>query len=208
MRATSEEAKRRGWIPETPEVPLGATSFSGTAKDTPRHVRRAQNATERLIEQMRMVSLPPPTTEYRFDEFRGWRFDFAWPDHMLAVEFEGGVFTDGGHTRGEHYTEDCEKYNTAALLGWTVLRFTITHINSGEARRVLEEVFQQTVFTANPKFRISEWRKPRPKPKKQKKNPNGNSEKHPGKAGKEAKSRPGPRAIPGDFKPFEPDGGR
>jgi hypothetical protein len=160
------------------------------------------------MEQIKLLSLPKPEREFRVDQFRAWRFDFAWPDLMLAVEYEGGVFQtgdeQGGHTRGEHYTSDCEKYNTAALLGWVVLRFTITHINSGEARRVLEEVFQQTVFTANPKFRISEWRKPRPKSKKQKKNPNGDNGKDPGKAGKEAKERPGPRAIPGEFKPFEP----
>ena len=30
----------------------------------------------------------------------------------------------GGHTRGVLYSENCRKYNTAARLGWTVLRYT------------------------------------------------------------------------------------
>ena len=30
-----------------------------------------------------------PQREYRFDDVRKWRFDFAWPSLMFAVEVEG-----------------------------------------------------------------------------------------------------------------------
>jgi hypothetical protein len=60
--------------------------------------------------------------EYRFDLDRKWRFDFAHPASMTAIELEGGVWTGGAHNRGRHFLSDCEKYNTAALLGWTVFR--------------------------------------------------------------------------------------
>lgn len=66
-----------------------------------------------------------PEREYRFHDTRKWRFDFAYPDKKLAIEVEGGVFVNGGHNRGVIYTQNCEKYNQAALLGWTVLRYTI-----------------------------------------------------------------------------------
>lgn len=43
---------------------------------------------------------------------------------MIAVEIEGGSWINGRHTRGKGYRNDCEKYLEAAILGWTVLRFT------------------------------------------------------------------------------------
>lgn len=63
---------------------------------------------------------------------RAWRFDFAFREHLVAVEIEGLVVKRiaGGElvVMGRHATitgiaEDMDKYNTAALLGWTVLRF-------------------------------------------------------------------------------------
>jgi very-short-patch-repair endonuclease len=71
--------------------------------------------------------------EYRFDIQRRWRFDFAWPSQKLAVEIEGGVWSRGRHTRGAGYVADLEKYNAATLLGWQVLRYDVTLIESGLA---------------------------------------------------------------------------
>jgi very-short-patch-repair endonuclease len=63
--------------------------------------------------------------EYHFNPEREWRFDFAIPDIKVAVEFEGGIFIkNSGHNTAKHYTKDAEKYNSAAILGWRVLRFT------------------------------------------------------------------------------------
>lgn len=62
--------------------------------------------------------------EYRFYDKRRWRFDFAIPSRKIAIEIEGGVWTNGRHTRGKGYIGDMEKYNFAALLGWRILRFT------------------------------------------------------------------------------------
>ncbi len=65
-----------------------------------------------------------PEREFRFHPERKWRFDFAWPDHKVAVEVEGGQFSVGRHQRLSGFEADCDKYNSAALLGWAVLRFT------------------------------------------------------------------------------------
>lgn len=65
-----------------------------------------------------------PVREYPFHPTRKWRFDFAWPDVKVAVEIEGGIYKIGRHQRPEGFRKDCEKYNEATRLGWSVLRFT------------------------------------------------------------------------------------
>ena len=92
---------------------------------------------ETLAMQMRMVLLPAPDREFRFAPPRKWRFDFAWPTCKLAVEVEGGVGNGGRHTRLAGFEEDCEKYNAAALDGWTVLRFTTRQVMKGQALAVI-----------------------------------------------------------------------
>lgn len=74
-----------------------------------------------LLEQER---LPIPTPEHRFDAGRRWRMDYAWQQYMVALEVEGGVWTQGRHTRGAGFLADMEKYNAAAVLGWRIIRCT------------------------------------------------------------------------------------
>ncbi len=90
-------------------------------------------AEEELALQLRALKLPPPIREYRFDSVRRWRFDFAWPALMLAVEVEGGIHSRGRHVRPQGFEKDCEKYNAAALAGWTVLRVTTAMVTKGLA---------------------------------------------------------------------------
>lgn len=82
----------------------------------------------------------PFRREHRFHETRRWRFDFAF-DTKLAVEVEGGVFIGGYHTRGAGFRADCEKYNAAAELGWTVLRYTDREIRNKEAVAQIVRLF-------------------------------------------------------------------
>lgn len=92
-----------------------------------------------LLFQMRAINLPQPEFEFTFAKPRRWRFDFAWPDKMIAVEVEGGNWIMGRHNRSDGFEKDCEKYNTAALLGWKVLRFTGDMVKDGRAITVIEE---------------------------------------------------------------------
>lgn len=71
-----------------------------------------------LAFQLRAAKLPKAEREFRFAPPRRWRFDFAWPAQMLAVEVEGGIFAAGRHNRPLGMIADMEKYNEAALLGW------------------------------------------------------------------------------------------
>ena len=66
--------------------------------------------------------------EYKFHPERRWRFDYAIPEHKIALEVEGGVWTQGRHTRPQGFLGDIEKYNTATLMGWRVFRTTPTDL--------------------------------------------------------------------------------
>lgn len=75
-----------------------------------------------------------PEREFVFCEGRKWRFDFAFPESMVAIEIEGGtMFGKSRHTAGIGYEADCVKYNTAVGLGWRVYRFTTAMVKRGEA---------------------------------------------------------------------------
>lgn len=82
--------------------------------------------------------IPRPTVEYIFARPRMWRFDFAWPDRMVAVEYEG-IYGGGKsrHTAGG-FVGDCEKYSMAAILGWCVVRVTADMVKAGKAIALIE----------------------------------------------------------------------
>ena len=67
--------------------------------------------------------------EHSFYPGRRWRIDFAIVDLKIGIEIEGGVWSNGRHTRGKGFVDDMEKYNAAATLGWVILRFTPQDLN-------------------------------------------------------------------------------
>ena len=67
--------------------------------------------------------------EYKFLEDRRFKFDIAIPERKIAIEFEGGIFSGGRHTRGKGYSNDAKKYNLAAMHGWKLLRYTSADVN-------------------------------------------------------------------------------
>lgn len=108
---------------------------------------------------LRAYKLPAFERQYRFAKAIGrqWRFDFACPAHQVAVEIEGLVVSQmyervngqmrlrtvvtGRHATISGFKDDMDKYNTAAELGWFVLRFDQSLVKNGTAiattRRVL-----------------------------------------------------------------------
>jgi len=63
-------------------------------------------------------------TELKFDENRKFRFDYAIPSLMIAIEYEGIYASKSRHTTVSGFSTDCVKYNLATCLGWRVLRYT------------------------------------------------------------------------------------
>lgn len=83
---------------------------------------------------------PDAVAEYRFHPSRMWRFDWAFPGALLAIECDGGIFAKGRHSRGSGIKGDMEKVNAAACLGWRVLKFMPEQLGT--------TIFQGTVRTA------------------------------------------------------------
>ncbi len=75
--------------------------------------------------------------EYRFCSDRKFRFDRAWPAARVGIEVDGGIWTQGRHTRGSGYLKDLEKFALAFSAGWWVLRVPWEWIEDGTARAYL-----------------------------------------------------------------------
>lgn len=78
-----------------------------------------------------------PVKEYQFHPTRKWRFDYAFVNEKIALEVEGGVHTGGRHIRPKGFLGDMEKYNTAATLGWRLLRTTPDKLLSRETLEMI-----------------------------------------------------------------------
>ncbi len=98
---------------------------------------------DELLRQMREAGLPEPIREFKFAKEamgRQWRMDFCWPDKLVAVEVEGGLYVNGRHNRGAGYESDMDKYNSATLLGYRILRVGAKLIKSGDAVNIIEQL--------------------------------------------------------------------
>lgn len=100
---------------------------------------------ERMFaQQFAALRLAAPLPQFKFAKALGreWTADFAWPDLMLLVEIDGGIWRCGGgaHSRPAAILRDMAKHNDATLLGWRVLRFSSDEVKSGHAVRFVERV--------------------------------------------------------------------
>lgn len=103
---------------------------------------------DKFYHQCRSFRLPPVHRYYRFAKCikhpktgkpRQWAFDFAFVEYRLALECEGLVVRKigdqfvctGRHASVSGFREDCVKYQNAALLGWTVVRFELSQMRTG-----------------------------------------------------------------------------
>lgn len=87
---------------------------------------------------------PALEREYRFWPGRRWRADFAHPASRTLIEIEGGVWCHGRHTSPKGFMADAEKYLTATLGGWSVLRLTAPMLNAETVKAVIAYVRGRT----------------------------------------------------------------
>lgn len=99
-----------------------------------------------FLAQVHEAGLPLPSREFIWhtpaygEKKHRWRSDFFWPEIGLAVEIEGGTNNPrhpGRHLRPDGFEEDCKKYNTLALYGIDLLRFTGKMVRNGTAIQML-----------------------------------------------------------------------
>lgn len=81
--------------------------------------------------------------ELQFHPDRKWRFDYAFPSRKVAIEIDGAIWTLGRHNRPRGYLNDMEKLNTAASMGWLVLRFSTDERFYLSTRRLVEVTLAQ-----------------------------------------------------------------
>jgi hypothetical protein len=79
----------------------------------------------RLVRELKHLGIQI-TEEYKFCQNRKFRSDFMleYKRKKILVEYEGIFSTKSRHSGVIGYTNDCEKYNIATLLGFPVLRYT------------------------------------------------------------------------------------
>lgn len=132
-------AARAAGLPVPGDAPQAAKNADG-----PRKAAGGMEGAPAFVMGCLARGLPFPIAEYQFYPGRKWRFDWAWPDHGLAIEIEGGIWTKGRHTRGKGFLNDIEKYNRAAVGGWRVLRCTPEDVATGVVFAWLEEALRDT----------------------------------------------------------------
>lgn len=93
-----------------------------------------------------------PKREYRFDDERKWRFDYAWLDWRIALEVDGGIFgrgkpcpackrrRAGAHSSVKDMLKDIEKMNVAQLRGWKVMRCIPDDVKTGKVLTLLRGI--------------------------------------------------------------------
>jgi very-short-patch-repair endonuclease len=94
---------------------------------------------DELYTQIKVCKLPLPERQYRFAKPRRFRADFAWPQHKLIVEVEGGIYSMGWHQSIGGFLKDIEKYNLATLSRWYLLRFSGEDVINLTALRTIEK---------------------------------------------------------------------
>ena len=104
---------------------------------------RSSHLEEKLMAQLMRAGVTRPTREFVFAPGRKWRADFCWEEQRLLVEVEGGVFSGGRHVSPMGFLADIEKYNTACLLGYRLIRVGAKHINSHAALNWIRSALAQ-----------------------------------------------------------------
>ena len=97
-------------------------------------VKKASDLEDSFALWLMVEGMPPCAPEHQFHWARKWRFDFAWPQHKVAVEVDGMVYGEkkGGHQTVKGRLEDAEKYMAAQRLGWQILTVPGPWILEGE----------------------------------------------------------------------------
>jgi very-short-patch-repair endonuclease len=116
--------KRKNRMTRRDDKKLFANAWFMCAGDAPQPISEYRFVAEALGSGRGLrTRIERASVEHGF-VFGDWRFDFAWPDRMVAVEVDGGQYISK-RPGGRHNTDqDRHKLNVAAMLGWRVLRFS------------------------------------------------------------------------------------
>lgn len=93
---------------------------------------------QQFVRLWEMCGGPALVTELRFHPDRRWRFDFAHEASKVAIEINGGIWSNGRHVRGTGYLNDREKVNAATALGWRVFELGTGQVTPDNVQAIVE----------------------------------------------------------------------
>ncbi|ANW63703.1 hypothetical protein BCA37_08905 [Mycobacterium sp. djl-10] len=93
---------------------------------------------------MHDCGVPSPELQYEIFDRRGklWRVDFAWPQQLLAVEYDGYDW----HSGPDDFTKDRQKRAALIELGWSVMSIVADDVRRSKwdmARRIKHQLARQ-----------------------------------------------------------------
>ncbi len=86
--------------------------------------------TKEILPKLLKLMYPETIEEFKFCGDRKFRADFFIPSLNVLIEYEGIVGKQSRHTNIVGYSNDCDKYNLASILGYKVLRYTALNLDN------------------------------------------------------------------------------
>jgi hypothetical protein len=123
--AAARQAGRRGIVAVRELIPLADA-----------HAESPMESEVRLV--LHDGGLPTPVLQYEIVDrnWRTWRVDLAWPDHKVALEYDGFDW----HSDQERFRRDRQKRAALNEMGWSLLSvvFDDVRVHSRDLLRRLE----------------------------------------------------------------------
>ena len=110
------------------------------SKKAPKPLKAPSVLEARFMTLWDVLNGPRLVREFRFHPKRRWQADFACEAARVLIEIEGGVWNRGRHLSPKGFIRDAEKYLTATLMGWTVLRLVADQLTPETMKEVVDYV--------------------------------------------------------------------
>lgn len=133
---------------DKPRAFISSTSDKAAKMNVPKAKREPSALSLSFQARWKGLNGPELTPEYKFHASRRWRFDFVHLPTMTAIELEGGIFMRGRHSRPKGMQNDCDKYNAAATLGYTVFRIATGQVTRERLNQIIQTISSRAQPTA------------------------------------------------------------
>lgn len=130
---------------DVPEIPLPGPTETICFPKKPNLgalMKKRSPMEEKFLALWNRLDAPILVSEHRFHPKRKWRFDFAHIGARIAVELDGGIYSNGRHNRASGFLKDCEKLNAAAAAGWRVFRLATGMITEAAVLPIVSAIRQ------------------------------------------------------------------
>ncbi|MFD1770869.1 hypothetical protein [Sphingobacterium suaedae] len=109
--------------------------------DDSRNLKNREKYQDPFITFVKMELKLDVWPEFYFSTERLYRFDYAIPEHKIAIEVNGGVWAKGksGHSSGTGILRDYDKSNLAQSLGWRVIILVPKNLMTDESLKILRK---------------------------------------------------------------------